>query len=343
KELSEACDVSQTTINELRSGKRELRKTSLQNALSLYHFACRNEMNAEHIMENEKKGKFSTIPLNLSVSKVLVSFENLDLFAYGVLKQSYNDAEFPNRKDRLENLHLSTAVFITKDGKIYNCEEFGYTFNCRYNGAGPNNLVRFLQKFSNLDEAQLSQVIHANSVVEYDFQTDTIAGYPSLIEGQPITLLSFNEKLIIMLNKYENSSLKKWKESVTLESAPSDILFLTNTLEENYKLSAKIKAIYHIPKNAQNEQYSLSQLPRFQRPNNGIQIVIEYEDFEIWLPYKIYQAKGDIFENEEMNLFLNGLGITYNPEKKNFIQTLLDSKEPIDKISTLPVYYEDEL
>lgn len=342
KEISDACNISQTTINELRNEKRELENTSLQNALSLYRFSIRHNLDTVYLEKEEQKGHFSNIPLNLSISKVMVSFEDYDLFAYGILKNYYEKTKFPNNLDELKELHLSSASFITKDGKIYHCDEFGYQFKCRYRGNGPGNFVRFLQEYSKIDEEELEKVIFSNSVVEYDFQTDTITGHPSIIEGSPFTLYSLNEKLIVLLNKYDSTTLMSDRTDISLESASSDISFLVNMLAENYNLSPKIKDIFHIPSNAQESVHSLRQIPRYERPTNGISIILDYGDFEIWLPYKIYQKKGDIFKNKEMLLLLDGLGVTYNPEKKNFIQTIFDSHEPIADISRISVQYEEE-
>lgn len=343
KEISENCDISQTTVNELRNGKRELVKTSLQNALSLYHFACKNKINIEFTKQREKKKVFPSIPLDLSDGKIMVASEYLDLFAYGILKESYSKDPFPNNNERLKHLDLSKAVFISSNDRIYTCNEFGHSFNCGYEGAGPRNFVNFLKKYSNIEETRLEQIIFNNSVIEYDFRNDIITSYPSLIENRPFSILSLDGKLILLLDKYDNSVLRNTIAKVTLDSAPSNILFLTKILEENYNLSTKIKNIYHIPENSQNSIHSLRYIPKFERPNNRVQIIIEFDDFEIWLPYKIHQTKGDIFKNPEMLSFLDGLGISYNPEKKNFIQTFRNSIENIDKISKLSIHYDENL
>lgn len=313
KKLSDFCNVSSTSIADLRTGKRHLDNTSLQTALSLYRFSVQNNLNAEYLRAKDMKGKLSSIPLNLPLKKVTVSFAPLDLFSYGLFKQSDIKNEIPQNTNVLKKINLSTAVFTTKDDKLYDCYEFGYSFNCRYVGAGPNNFIRFIENFSNIDEKTLKEIVYANSVVEYDFQNDTITGYPSLIEGQPLTLLSLNEKLIIMLDKYNNSFNQSSRNSVNLKSALSDISFISDILDKNYDLDSELKTVCYIPKEAQNDLHALNDLHSFERSDNGIQLVLEYTDFEIWIPYHIKHQKGDIAYNEEIRLFLDALGVPCTP------------------------------
>lgn len=344
KEISEACDISQTTINELRNKKRELGSTSFQNALSLYLFAVNHKLNSDYLNKQEMKGKVSHIGLDMNISKVIVSYEVYDLLAYGILKNKSRKNDLQNRRNKLITINVSTAVFITKDGGVYDCEEFGYQFKCRYkNGTGPKNFVDFLEEYTKLNRDKLEEVIFNNSVVEYNFENDTISGYPAVIEGSPFKLYSFNEKLILLLHGYDNSlqSLRRHGHNINLLSAATEIKFLASKLSEAFNLSTKIKDITYIPKGEGDSILSIKQLPRNNQFSNDVSIIIDYGSFEFWLPYRIRQEKGDIFKNEEMIQLLEGLDLTYNPEKKNFIQTYFDSKEPIEKTIKLSVQYED--
>lgn len=344
KEISEACDISQTTINELRNKKREIASTSFQNALSLYWFAVTNKLDSNYLNKQEMKGNFSYISLDINISKVIVSYEEYDLLAYGILKNKSRKSSSPNRRDKLITNDVSTAVFITKDGCVYDCEEFGYQFKCRYSGTGPHNFVDFLEDYTKIKRNKLEEVIFNNNVVEYNFENDTITGYPSIIKGRPFQLYSFNEKLTLLLHGYDNSlqSLGRHGHNINLLSAATEIKFLANKLSEAFNLSTKIKDITYIPKGEGNSVLSIKQLPRYNQFSNDVSIIIDYGSFEFWLPYRIRQEKGDIFKNEEMIQLLEGLDLTYNPEKKNFIQTYFDSKEPIEKTVKLSVQYEDD-
>lgn len=342
KEISEKCDISPTTINELRSKKREISNTSFQNALSLYQFAVNNRLNQQFLLEEEKKGTYSFISLGLNISKVIVSFEEYDLLAYGILNNRSRKVDSPDKRDKLVAYSVSTAVFITREGHVYDCEEFGYQFKCRYGGTGPNNFVDFLEKYTKISKEELKKVVFNNSVVEYNFENDTISGYPAVIEGRPFRLFTFNEKMILLLDKYDNSSLALGRNNLNLKDAANDIKFLVSKLSESYNISTKIKDITYIPKSDQDNITSIKQLPNYKRLSNGVSIVIDYGNFEFWLTYRIHQNKGDIFKSEEMIQLLDGLGLTYNMEKKNFIQAYFDAKEPIEKATKLSVEYEDD-
>ncbi|EKZ0363066.1 hypothetical protein [Enterococcus faecalis] len=345
KEISEACDISQTTINELRNKKREIGSTSFQNAYSLYRFAIVHKLDSRYLNKQEMKGNISYISLDINISKVIVSFEEYDLLAYGILKNISRKNDSPNRRDKLITNEVSTAVFVTKDGCVYDCEEFGYQFKCRYGGTGPNNFVDFLEEYTKMNREKLEEVIFNSSVVEYNFENDTITGFPAVIKGRPFQLYSFNEKLILFLNCYDNSfgALRRYGYNIDLLSAATEIKFLASKLSEAYNLSTKIKDVTYIPKCDKDSKLSIKQLPRYNRFSNDVSIIIDYGAFEFWLPYRIHQEKGDIFENEEMLQLLEGLDLSYNPEKKSFIQTYFDSKEPIEKAIKLSIQYEDDM
>lgn len=318
KEISDKCNVSYTTISELRHEKRDIRKSNLEICNALYLFAKNNNLDQQFLNNEKMKGKFKHIPLSLQINQIVVSFEYYDLFAYGIFKEINNSTRI-SKPNTLINLDISKSVFITNKEQIYDTYEFGHKFNCRYGGTGPNNLLRFLLQYSALDSHELEDVIFNNSVVQYDFESDTIQGFPSKIEGNSIELYSLNGKLIITLNNYDNSH----NEKINLIDAVNDIATLNTILDEGYKFDNKLESFYYIPKEqiTNDSPYSRKSQIRYMR-NNDIHIVLEYTDYEIWLPYRIYDSIKDVYLNDELKAFYNTLGIVYDHSSKGLISTL---------------------
>ncbi len=76
-------------------------------------------------------------------------------------------------------------------------------------------------------------MVFNNSVVKYNSENYTISGYPSIIEGRPFRLFTFNEKMILLLDKYDNSSLALGRNNLSLEDGANDIKFLASKLSES--------------------------------------------------------------------------------------------------------------
>ncbi|MFP3414347.1 hypothetical protein SB773_22600 [Bacillus sp. SIMBA_074] len=344
KEISDQCDISYTTINELRSGKREISKSSLQICRSLYNFAVRHHLNQEFLDSEKQKGNHKYIQLPIPIRKIMVSFEPHDLFAYGILKTNNTNSNYPKKLDTLERLQLSTSVFITDQGKIYDTSEFGHQFNCRYGGTGPSNFVRFLEKYSKLSTQELEHVIFSNSVVEYNFELDEIKGFSSKIPEGATNFYSLNGKLIIILNHYDNHISRPKRDEITLESAARDVHFLQTTLENYYGKTSQLKSIKYIPntKITNDSIYNRNIYNGYIHSNNDIQIVLEYSDYEIWFPYCISQTKGDIFMNHQLHSFMENIGIKYTPNQKNIIGKVIDNNTTIKDIMTLPISYSED-
>lgn len=342
KEISDYCDISYTTINELRNGKRDLDKCSLQICRSLYSFATKNYLNQEFLDHERRKGHHKYIPLSLPIKRILVSLEPHDLFAYGILKITDTDSDYQKKTNTLEHLNISNSVFITDKGSVYDTSEFGYQFNCGYGGSGPTNLVQFLEKYSKLSTQELKEVIFNNSVVEYNFELDEITGFPSKIPGRSADFYLLNGKLIIVLNNFDNHINHPKRETLDLNSAAGDIQFLVSTLENYYGFSSQVNLIKYIP-NAKVTNGSIYNRNTYNRPihyNNDIHIVFEFSDYEIWLPYCLYQTKGDIFMNEELYSLMQLLGIQYTPQK-NALGMITQKYTPIEDIQELPISYSE--
>lgn len=341
KEISDFCNVSYTTINELRNGKRVLTNSGLQLCLALYRYSLNHNLNEQYLYEQSRKGSYNRVNLNTSMEKVIVSFDSENLFAYGLLKETSSTNIFPQSQHKLQRLYLSDSIFITDSGSILNCSDFGYQFKCRYGGTGPNNLLSFITKYSNISPEELKKTIFTSEVVEYDFKTDTITGRPAKIPSGSASFYSLDGKLIILLNNYDNSisNFRRGGESLNLESAASDINFLKGIMHDYYDLSTKIKNILYIPKHPRNSPYTFHK--RGLRTRNDVHIVIQFEEFEIWLPYSIHQTKGDIFNHVDFKLLLENLEINYNVEQQHAFASLFTRQKDIDEIQVLPIEYSD--
>lgn len=341
KELSEFCNVSYTTINELRSGKRDINNSGLHLCLKLYRFALNNNLADSFFVKESRKGNSPYVTLLTSMDKIFVSFNREDLFAYGMFKPNHSTSL--GNPNKLETIYPSDAVFVTKDGTLLECSDFGFQFKCRYGGTGPHNFLDFLKQYSTISEEELKEVIFSSDVVEYDFESDQIIGHPSKIPGGAVDFYWLNGKLIIKLNNYDNSIYARRnprQQEPTLESAASDIIYLATVLESQYNLSSELKDVLYVPRNSSDSRYTLYR--GGLRFSNDIHIALQFDSYEIWLPYSIHQNKGDIFTNPEFSQFLNDLGIEYVPEKKGILTSFLAVQNPITDIQRLNINNLDE-
>ncbi len=331
-EISNFCETSYTAISELRRYKRDIMSAGLKTCLALYRFAVLHHINEEYLKKEKKKGSFHTITLPVPMNRIVVAQNPLDLFAYGFFKITYPNHEFISNSNELTRLETSDSVFLSSLNRIYHCDDFELNFKCGYTGTGPKNFVSFLENHSKINKKELEDIIFNHMVVEYNLSTDTLTGYPSLISNKNIELYFYNRKLIIVLKDYCNSLLFKKSKNLKLVESVNDILFFQDMLNKHYGFSVEMRNVLYIPECVHSEEglYTLSNPRRALYPEDDIFIVLEYDEFEIWLPYNLCQTKGDIFSNEEMVQFLNHLGITidYAPVNK---------RKLIEDIQVLPI------
>ena len=346
KELSDFCETSYTAMHELRHHKRDFMSAGLKICLALYRFAVLHHLNEEYLKKEKKKGSYHVVNLSVPMNRIIVAQNPLDLFAYGFLKITWPEEEYLQNNFQLKRLQISDRVFTTHSNILYDCSDFDLSFKCGYNGTGPNNFLTFLKNYSAIDEEQLKDIIFHNDVVEYNFKTDTISGFSSKILNKKIDLYFQNKKLIIVLRNYINPFLQKSSQKLTLEDAASDILFLEDILSNNYGLSVEPRCIRYIPEcvHREKEIYLLDNKIRGNlQPENHIHIVLEYDEFEIWIPYSLYQFKGDIFSNEEILSFVNSMNLAIHKNEEGFLQSIIHSYKSIDDVQTLVVRKKDSL
>lgn len=321
KEISDKCGISYTTVSELKNNKREIHKSNLEICYSLYQFAKENKLDQKYLDSENMKGNYKHIPLSLEIKQIVVSFERYDLFAYGIFKE-INKSLSITKPNTLINLDISKSVFITDKERVYDTYEFGHKFNCRYGGTGPNDLLRFIQKYSKLSVQELENTIFKSSVVVYDFENDKIEGLPSIIEGNNVELYSLNGKLIITLNNYDNYN----NDQIKLNDAIADIKILNQILDDCYKFDSTLDSFYYVPQEqlTDDSHFRRRSQIRFMR-NNDIHIVLEYTDYEIWIPFRIYDTRNkDIYLNAELKAFYTSFGIAYNTSSKSILSPFTD-------------------
>lgn len=332
KEISDFCDISFTTISELRTGKRDLNKINFSFCQSLYKFAVSHNINQEYINTEKKKGNHKYIPIDMDIKKIIVSFEPLDLFAYGYLNSKSLSNYLFVKPNTLSKLDISKSLFIDTQNNLYDTYTLGHFFNCRYGGSGPNNFVDFLSKYSKLQESDLKSTIFNNSVVEYNLETDELKSFPSKISGTPITFYSLNNKLILVLNKYGYNFRE---ENPGLDHAITDILYILDLLSEKYGYNNNIQQVKYINNHDTDETSIYRLTPKnLHRQNNDAHIIFEFEQFEIWLPYEIHQERGNIFSNPDFQKLITGLNIQ-KPLNDKFFSTTVKMVSKIEPLSIL--------
>lgn len=336
-EIAEFCNVSTTTINDLKKRKRNVDSSSLELCMNLYEFAMKNGVNEDAIRTEEMKGKNSYIEPSFEVSKLYVAFDEYDLIPYGALNIYEREYEFPKNHDQLDRLDLSDAVFITPYKKKINCRDLGYSFKCRYGGTGPHNLVNFLKKYTKINEEDLKDIIFSSEAIEYDFKKDTLRSLPKIFPEGSISVYSLKGKLELFLEAYDNSPIYKKGNYSKIELVAANILDLVEILREQYYLSPKLQYVHYYPSHNDTSKYRRGSLISHE---TEINIVFEFPEYEICLPYRIDQKKGDIFMSDDMQAILYGLGIDYRPENSGIVRSTIDSLKKIEGKQSLKVGLE---
>lgn len=332
KEISESCEISFTTISELRTGKREITKINFSFCKSLYNFAVSHKLNQEFLDTETKKGNHKYIPIDMAIKKIVVSFEPLDLFAYGYLNRKTQSNCMFTKSNTLSEFEISKSIFVDTKNSVYDTYQLGHFFNCCYSGGGPNNFVDFLSKYSSLPQSELKTVIFNNSVVEYNFETDELKGLPSKINGTPYAFYTLNNKIIFVLNAYDNHFNK---DTPDLSNSLKDIRFILNALADNYGYNINVQQIKYIDDHNTDASsiYRLSEKNTYTQENDA-HIILEFEQFEIWLPFQIYQERGDIFLNTNFQNLISGLNIQ-KPHNDKLFSNAVKMISKIEPISTL--------
>lgn len=340
KEISKITNISPTTVNELRNESRDIDKTSFQNAFSLYNMSIRHKLNEEYLIKERNKGYTPSVPLQIAFEKIVVSFEPLDLFAYGILKTTSSQNIFSNIDNGLQNLPITKSAFITKEGTVFDCEDFGYQFNVRYYGAGPSNFVRFLSEFSKLDTEKIREIVGTNSIVEYNFLNDTFSTYPSIISESAYSFYTLNNKLIVYLSAFDNyhthfTSVFKERD-LKLSDVASDVFKIQDLLIRNYNLPSQINSIAYIP----NKKHISRSMSFKNSPDNDTYVKLLYNNYEIWIPYLISHEKSNIFDSQEMQSLINALGLKNGVTKVGSIKKAIQSFQSKDDIQTM--YFDEK-
>ena len=281
-QISNETGISYTAISELRNNKRDIRNASFSILKKIYQFAKSNNLDNEFVTTESRKGSYKFIKIDLPIQKILVSFEELDLLAYGYSHFKKTD----NHKPEIQSLTPSQNLFVTEDNILYDPEEFGLKFQCRYGGTGPNNLVRFIEEYSKISKEELEQTIFTNSVVEYDFVTDTIKGLESRIEGRPFSFYEKENRFIITLNDQDIfiHDINDTEYSLLLK----DLDCLLKILEKTFNFSNNLLKIHYVPdyQTAEQSDFSLSSHPSYSYYGRPLyKTILEFKDFEIWLPH----------------------------------------------------------
>ncbi|KGL43636.1 hypothetical protein [Listeria newyorkensis] len=336
--ISESCEISYTTVSELRRNKRELSNTSIEICNSLYRFAKQNQLDEQFLQKEKQKGSNNIINIEIPMKKVIVSFEPHDLFCLGLLHIK-NESEIQS-SDSFSRIDMSESLFIAENNKKYDAYDLGFRFNCRYAGTGPNNFADFIFDHSKMSKEEIQDVVFNHSIVEYDFHNDTLTPFESTIHQNNASFGMLHNKLIILFNFWDNNDMLRYnnKDELLLEKAAFDINLFRQIMQDQYEKSPDILHIRYIKNHLSDDTLKYKNKGSyFYARHNNVHIVIEFADYEIWLPYRIYQDKGSIFKNEEMASLLSALDITLNTQNENKFTNFLEKFKDSDPIQTLSI------
>ncbi|EPM6858992.1 hypothetical protein ACTPGW_002618 [Enterococcus faecalis] len=321
KEIAETCKLSNKTVSDLRTNKKPLETVLFSTMSNLYFLSKSKKLDVFSQEEEKQKGTYSALPLQLDVKQIFVSFEKEDTFLNGFMVKQ--EVSKPNELTRLDE---PQAVFLLDSGELVNAWEVGYKFLCRYGGTAPNEFLRTLTQYSRIPEHKLQEIIFHSSSVLYDVKEDTIKGLTTVSKERKFDLFSYQGKLIITLKYLENelqfresNELRGGKKKeVTMDFVVDEIIFFREKLKEKYNYQSEIKKVKYI--NDAYDEKGIAQLYQsdsIYSHSNDFKIIIEFDDYELWIPYDLWLSKkykGDVFETEEMNILLSGLGISYDNE-----------------------------
>ncbi|MDY6228795.1 MAG: hypothetical protein SPH93_14235 [Clostridium sp.] len=296
--ISEETKIDLEEVEELKKDILNIDKTSFDKIIKLYYCSVNNKLDRKFKNEELKKGTYKSVELNIPVRKLYVSGHHYGLFSIGKLEEKKQNCKLGYCNNNLERLDLEQNIFINND----DCIEYkGYIFTCGYNGAGPRSLSDFICKHSKLKKEEIENIIFNNDIIEYDFYEDKIISYENnLLDGDKLNefveLFRYNNKLII----------KILEPKKILKNYVQKIYKVCEILENKYNKDLSIKRVKYINK-YNTEETKIYKSDTYMLDRNRIDLVLEFEEFEIWLSSGIYGD--DIFREKKMMEFIRELGI----------------------------------
>lgn len=328
KFISDYCGVSFTTISELRLGKRKLENTSFGTLTQLYRLAQDQGLNQEKIDKDKRKGHYDTISLNMPLEKIYVSRLPYDLFAHGFLETSRSSPIMIENGNTLKRLNVTNSIFIDKYEDVYYTYNFDCRFNCGYGGNGPNDLIRFIQQYCNISEHILKKVIFSNDVVEYNFKNNTIKGFESKTKNLPFHLYTAFSKLIITFDIEEYESFLHETDN-RIPKILDNINRVEDILSNIYSFDCSLKGVRYA------FRHSSEETKKYSFRNSYYHIILEYNNFEIWLPYTLSGENSNVLSNPVLLKILNDRNtVNLSIKKKRFVNPIKDKLPFPDIVST---------
>lgn len=147
-----------------------------------------------------EQSELQRIDLALYISKVVVAFNDLDLFLKGYyqIKENTDDEKF-------NDIGFVKSIFLDRSGKWFDTFDFKKQFNCGYGGNGPGNYLRFLLKYTDRNQEELQNAIYNNPVVTYDFTKQEIITEESYLEDGSLDIKASKDgKLIFFVENTFN-------------------------------------------------------------------------------------------------------------------------------------------
>lgn len=336
KEISELSDISYTTISELRNGKRNLDSTSFQIIQSLYRIASEKGLSQKQISFEEKKGNNNIVSLEVPIKKIIVAFNEMDLFGLGFLLSENPIPLIPKDPNQIYRIPLPNGgIMIDSNDIVYQNDTFNLNFNVNYGGTGPNNFVRFLEDYSKIPTSELQEKIFHESILEYDFRYDSLTPVTSKLPEIPFQLYKKNNKLILAIedsnpfqsnydDKYldENDSDKIYKLSKCIKN-------IMQIMRETYNFEVSPTAVHYVPHLASDKKIYNTE-PEFDNyfgEKSQYHMIFEFANFEIWLPYSLHLSKGNPFKHPVYQQFFENLGYYLNEDEIGSIRKFLKERK----------------
>jgi transcriptional regulator with XRE-family HTH domain len=275
KTIADECGLTVPYVSTLRQGKRDLEKTSFETIKKLYWYATNRHVDFFSIEKQKLKGKYNSVSLNLSVSKLIVSFDDQQLFYQGIVNPFHL---IENQQDLIS---IPRSIFISKRGEQLDPETFGYTFNCGYSGTGPNNLVLFLEKYSPYSRIELEQFIFSNKNLIYNFATKKLSAFDSnlLITSSSIEIVKQGSSLnFIFPGKSLFSDATPNNDKVL-----NKVCALLNLLTNKFKIESSLISIKYMKQRTDEtlKTSALDEKHNFVLKYYSFQIQFYLEDIDI--------------------------------------------------------------
>ena len=339
KAMSDYCGVSFTTISELRAGKRSLLNTSFRTVSELYRLSREQNVNQERLESKNQLGRLGEISLTMKPKKLFVSQHPYDLLAHGFLGTRNFSPLTISCSYEMKLLNIYNSVFVDEQDNVHSTYKLNHTFNCGYGGHGPNNLVRFLSKYSTIPVEELMEVIFLNDVVLYDFIEDTIEGYESKTKDMNFHLYTADSRLLVLFGVDDYETFLYEKDN-RIEKIANDISRIEELFSSKYSLDINLKEICYVFRSSSEETKKYAS-PTYG--NKDYHIILKYEHFEIWLPYSIGGDGENVFENPVLSLLVGGKHSDFFANKKRKSKISKQISKAIGKPSFPNIVYFNHL